>query len=296
MASSRSPLVGAVSASVVALKSSLDRDDATVGKQRETTATGSLPGGRVEQQQRCYKRLSLGGGVTTTVGGWKRSDHPLIYRSSSDLHSAATGDDSGSGRRRLCIEDLLHWRCRRADCKGDRSRGRRKCGWKRRKKVLLSIFRSKKKLTMSWDVLSFDSEEMRALLYLCKKSWPVRAAARAGEGCDSDRWRAELESSDPRTTTAMFYFIVKQRSWFEKTIDGCGFVERDCCKKKKEGSLRSYGGRGRCFTGKVEMARLDSVVAIVASRGLLLLLTIALWLRPMPEEVDSCVATVESHG
>ncbi|RWV87917.1 hypothetical protein GW17_00050046 [Ensete ventricosum] len=132
----------------------------------------------------------------------------------------------------FCIEDLLHWRCLRADCEGDRSRGRRKCGWKRRKKVLLSIFRSKKKLTMSWDVLSFDSEEMRALLYLCKKSWPVRAAARAGEGYDR----------------------------------------------------------------KVEMARLDSVAAVVASRGLLLLLTTTLWLRPMPEEVDSCVATVESHG
>ncbi|RWV79962.1 hypothetical protein GW17_00058838, partial [Ensete ventricosum] len=33
----------------------LEEELATVGKQRETTATGSLPGGRAEQQQLCWK-------------------------------------------------------------------------------------------------------------------------------------------------------------------------------------------------------------------------------------------------
>ncbi|KAJ8485562.1 hypothetical protein OPV22_018047 [Ensete ventricosum] len=56
MASPRSPLAGVAIASTVALRGSLDRDAATVGKQRETTTAGSLPGGRVEQQQRYWKR------------------------------------------------------------------------------------------------------------------------------------------------------------------------------------------------------------------------------------------------
>ncbi|RZS15399.1 hypothetical protein BHM03_00047235, partial [Ensete ventricosum] len=112
----------------------------------------------------------------------------------------------------------------------------------------------------------------------------------------------------------MLCFIVKRRSQLKKTTDGCGFVERGCCKEKKKkreermlrlvaafgrtvGKQRQQGGdgcggRGRCFTGKVEMARLDSVIAIVASRGLLLLLTTALWLRPVPEEADDCIAVV----
>ncbi|RRT59655.1 hypothetical protein B296_00001011 [Ensete ventricosum] len=77
MASPRSPLAGAASASAVALKSSLGIDAAMAGKQREMAAAGSLPGGRAEQQQHYWKRLSLGGtgrdsGGAGEAGGYAR--------------------------------------------------------------------------------------------------------------------------------------------------------------------------------------------------------------------------------
>ncbi|RWV78997.1 hypothetical protein GW17_00059937 [Ensete ventricosum] len=101
-----------------------------------------------------------------------------------------------------------------------------------------------------------------ALLYLYKKLRPARAtvgsarvAVGADEGCGSDQWRVELESSDSQMALPMLCFIVKQRSQLEKMIDGYSFTERGW-------RLGSNGSR-------VETTRLDSV--IVASRGLLLL-------------------------
>ncbi|RRT50286.1 hypothetical protein B296_00051870 [Ensete ventricosum] len=42
-------------------------------------------------------------GLRDASSGWKRSDRPLIYRSSSDLHSVVAGEDSDSGWRRLLL-------------------------------------------------------------------------------------------------------------------------------------------------------------------------------------------------
>ncbi|RRT74391.1 hypothetical protein B296_00010146 [Ensete ventricosum] len=163
MASPRSPLAGVAIASAVALRGSLDRDAATVGKQRETTTAGSLPGGRVEQQQRYWKRKK---GAAARV--WR----PLVGRqSSSNLHSDATGDVNGSGQRRPLLQLRIFFAGDVTEqiAKATTVRGRRKCGWKRRKKVLTSIFRSKEKQAMAWDVFSFNSKAMRALLYFCPK-------------------------------------------------------------------------------------------------------------------------------
>ncbi|RRT72794.1 hypothetical protein B296_00034133 [Ensete ventricosum] len=98
-------------------------------------------------------------------------------------------------------------------------------------------------------MLSFDGEERRALLCLYKKLRPARAA-------NSDRRRAEPESSDPQTATAVLYFIVKQRSRLEKTIGSYGFAE--------------IGWRLGSNGSRVETTQLDSVATVVANRGLLL--------------------------
>ncbi|RZS23324.1 hypothetical protein BHM03_00056228, partial [Ensete ventricosum] len=101
----------------------------------------------------------------------------------------------------------------------------------------------------AWDMLSFDGEERRALLCLYKKLRPAR-------GANSDRWRAEPESSDPQTATTVLYFIVKQRSRLEKTIGSYSFAE--------------IGWRLGSNGSRVETTQLDSVATVVANRGLLL--------------------------
>ncbi|RZS03341.1 hypothetical protein BHM03_00033503 [Ensete ventricosum] len=100
-----------------------------------------------------------------------------------------------------------------------------------------------------------------------------------GEGYGSDRWRAEPESSDPQTVVAMRCFIVKQRSQLEKTISGYGFAER--------------GWRLGISGSKVETTRLDNIVVVVASRGLLLMPAVV---EASAGAADGCVATVESRG
>ncbi|RZS15400.1 hypothetical protein BHM03_00047236 [Ensete ventricosum] len=162
MASPRSPLAGAASASAMALKSSLGIDGAMAGKQREMAAAGSLPGGRAELQQHCWKRLSLGGtghdsGGAGEVGGGARPtelDGGIVVHLGSLLGSVERVESNPNTTLRIFFTGGITEQIAEATA----VRGRRKCGWKRRKKVLPSIFRPKKKLAMAWDVLSFDSE------------------------------------------------------------------------------------------------------------------------------------------
>ncbi|RRT83261.1 hypothetical protein B296_00005355 [Ensete ventricosum] len=100
-----------------------------------------------------------------------------------------------------------------------------------------------------------------------------------GEGCGSDRWRAEPESSDPQTVVAMRCFIVKQRSQLEKTISGYGFAES--------------GWRLGINGSRVETMRLDNIIVVMANRGLLLMHVVV---EASAGAADGCVATVESRG
>ncbi|RWW65201.1 hypothetical protein BHE74_00027502 [Ensete ventricosum] len=129
MASPRSPLAGAASASAMALKSSLGIDGAMAGKQREMAAAGSLPGGRAELQQHCWKRLSLGGtghdsGGAGEVGGGAR---PTELNGGIVVH---LGSLLGSVER---VESNPNT-------------------------TVVDLLEDLKKLAMAWDVLSFDSE------------------------------------------------------------------------------------------------------------------------------------------